>query len=96
MFHLPEGEPDDPVSLNLEAPNTERLRNLAPHKTFMEELVRRLLWVEQIRKNRSPFKTWNGRWPSSATQFVVGAVGESGVLVPLQPSKRYSPGKSPG
>ena len=65
------------VSLNLEAPNTERLRHLAPHKTFMEELVRRLLWVEEIRKNRSPFKTWNGRWPSSATQFVVGAVGES-------------------
>jgi predicted DNA-binding helix-hairpin-helix protein len=65
------------VSLNLEAPNTERLRNLAPHKTFMEELVRRLLWVDEIRKNRSPFKAWNGRWPSSATQFVVGAVGES-------------------
>jgi len=65
------------VSLNLEAPNTERLRHLAPHKTFMEELVRRLLWVDEIRKNRSPFKTWNGRWPSSATQFVVGAVGES-------------------
>ena len=65
------------VSLNLEAPNTERLKTLAPHKTFMEELVRRLLWVEEIRKNRSPFKAWNGRWPSSATQFVVGAVGES-------------------
>lgn len=65
------------VSLNLEAPNTERLRHLAPHKTFMEELVRRLLWVDEIRRNRSPFKTWNGRWPSSATQFVVGAVGES-------------------
>jgi len=65
------------VSLNLEAPNTERLRHLAPHKTFMEELVRRLMWVDEIRKNRSPFKAWNGRWPSSATQFVVGAVGES-------------------
>ncbi|MFN2198441.1 MAG: radical SAM protein [Anaerolineales bacterium] len=65
------------VSLNLEAPNSERLKNLAPHKTFMEELVRRLMWVDEIRKNRSPFKAWNGRWPSSATQFVVGAVGES-------------------
>ncbi len=65
------------VSLNLEAPNTERLRRLAPKKVFMEELVRRLLWVEEIRTTQSPFKTWNGRWPSSATQFVVGAVGES-------------------
>ena len=65
------------VSLNLEAPNSQRLKELAPHKIFMDELVRRLLWVDEIRKNRSPFKSWNGRWPSSATQFVVGAVGES-------------------
>lgn len=65
------------VSLNLEAPNTERLRRLAPKKVFMEELVRRLMWVEEIRTTQSPYKTWNGRWPSSATQFVVGAVGES-------------------
>lgn len=65
------------VSLNLEAPNTERLRHLAPHKIFMEELVRRLIWVQEIRATQSPYKTWNGRWPSSATQFVVGAIGES-------------------
>jgi predicted DNA-binding helix-hairpin-helix protein len=65
------------VSLNLEAPNSKRLADLAPHKTFMDELVQRLLWVKEIRSNLSPFKTWNGRWPSSATQFVVGAVGES-------------------
>ena len=67
----------DRVSLNLEAPNTNRLKDLAPHKSFMDELVKRLLWVEEIRQNRSPFKAWKGRWPSSATQFVVGAVGES-------------------
>ncbi|MEJ2758802.1 MAG: hypothetical protein P8046_10015, partial [Anaerolineales bacterium] len=42
-----------------------------------EELVRRLMWVEEIRTTNAPYKTWNGRWPSSATQFVVGAVGES-------------------
>jgi len=67
----------DRVSLNLEAPNTDRLKDLAPHKAFIDELVKRLLWVEDIRRNRSPFKAWKGRWPSSATQFVVGAVGES-------------------
>ena len=65
------------VSLNLEAPNSQRLADLAPHKVFMDELVQRLLWVDEIRKQHSPYKTWNGRWPSSATQFVVGAVGES-------------------
>jgi len=67
----------DRVSLNLEAPNTERLEKLAPKKVFMDELVNRLLWVDEIRRNLSPFKAWKGTWPSSATQFVVGAVGES-------------------
>jgi predicted DNA-binding helix-hairpin-helix protein len=65
------------VSLNLEAPNPHRLDLLAPHKEFMGELVQRLIWIEEIRTEHSPHHTWNGRWPSSATQFVVGAVGES-------------------
>jgi predicted DNA-binding helix-hairpin-helix protein len=67
----------DRVSVNLEAPNSERLRLLAPKKVFFEELVEPLKWVEEIRRTRPPQQTWNGRWPSSATQFVVGAVGES-------------------
>lgn len=65
------------VSLNLEAPNSQRLEMLAPRKIFMDELVQRLIWVEEIRQSQTPYRTWNGRWPSSATQFVVGAVGES-------------------
>ncbi|MFQ5614949.1 MAG: hypothetical protein ACE5GO_00570 [Anaerolineales bacterium] len=65
------------VSVNLEAPNTQRLQQLAPKKQFTKELVQPLVWVEEIRQNQSPHKTWNGRWPSSTTQFVVGAVGES-------------------
>ncbi len=61
----------DRVSINLEAPNTERLAQLAPHKVFTEELLLRLRWIEEIRR-RVP-----GRWPSSTTQFVVGAVDET-------------------
>jgi predicted DNA-binding helix-hairpin-helix protein len=61
----------DRVSVNLEAPNTERLACLAPHKVFAEELLQRLRWVEEIRRETP------GRWPSSTTQFVVGAAGES-------------------
>lgn len=61
----------DRVSINLEAPNTERLARLAPHKVFTEELLLRLRWVEEMR-HQIP-----GRWPSSSTQFVVGAAGES-------------------
>ncbi len=65
------------VSVNLEGPNSKRLDLLAPKKLFFEELMRPLKWVQEIRQTISPRSTWNGRWPSSTTQFVVGAVGES-------------------
>ncbi|MBN2499983.1 MAG: radical SAM protein [Anaerolineales bacterium] len=65
------------ISINLEAPNTKRLQALAPLKMFTEELLQPLKWAEEIRQNQAPYRTWNGRWPSSTTQFVVGAVGES-------------------
>lgn len=63
----------DRVSVNLEAPNAERLAQLAPRKAFAEELLQRLCWIEEIRREMP------GRWPSSTTQFVVGAVDESDV-----------------
>ena len=65
------------VSVNLEGPNTKRLELLAPKKIFLEELLRPLKWVEEIRTQEGSQQAWNGRWPSSTTQFVVGAVGES-------------------
>lgn len=67
----------DRVSINLEAPNTDRLTRLAPHKQFLEELLQPLRWVEEIRKTVPAYKGWNGRWPSSVTQFVAGGADES-------------------
>jgi predicted DNA-binding helix-hairpin-helix protein len=67
----------DRVSVNLEAPNTNRLHLLAPRKEFMEELLQPLRWVEEIRRTKPAYLGWNGRWPSSTTQFVVGGVGET-------------------
>ena len=67
----------DRVSINLEAPNTERLVKLAPHKVFMEELLRPLRWVEEIRRSQPAYKFWNGRYPSTVTQFVAGGADES-------------------
>jgi predicted DNA-binding helix-hairpin-helix protein len=67
----------DRVSINLEAPTTERLKKLAPRKQFVEELLQPLKWIDQIRRTRSTYKAWKGHWPSSVTQFVVGAVGET-------------------
>jgi predicted DNA-binding helix-hairpin-helix protein len=67
----------DRVSINLEAPNALRLEGLAPRKTFLEELLQPLRWVQEIRQTPIPRNSWNRRWPSSTTQFVVGAAGES-------------------
>lgn len=65
------------VSLNLEAPNTKRLHILAPHKLFIDELIKPLKWVEEIRKSKPGSSGWDKRWPSAATQFVVGGAGEN-------------------
>jgi predicted DNA-binding helix-hairpin-helix protein len=81
------------VSLNLEAPNPKRLDLLAPRKDFIDELVQRLIWIEEIRQNHSPHQTWNGSWPSSATQFVVGAVGESDLELISTSEKMFSQAK---
>lgn len=67
----------DRVSVNLEAPSTERLAKLAPHKIFIEELLRPLRWVEEIRRSVPAYKFWNGRYPSTVTQFVAGGSDES-------------------
>ena len=67
----------DRVSVNLEAPNTERLARLAPHKTFLEELLQPLKWVEEIRRTQPAYRFWNGRHPSTVTQFVAGGADES-------------------
>jgi predicted DNA-binding helix-hairpin-helix protein len=67
----------DRVSVNLEAPNTERLAHLAPRKRFIEELLQPLRWMDEIRRTQPAYRGWHGRWPSSVTQFVAGGAGES-------------------
>lgn len=71
----------DRLSVNLEAPNDKRLALLAPKKLFFEELLRPLQLIEKIRQEQPGHLGWNGRWPSTVTQFVVGAVGESDVEI---------------
>jgi predicted DNA-binding helix-hairpin-helix protein len=62
----------DRVSVNLEAPNGQRLAGLCPHKDFEQDLLERLGWAERIRREE-------GLRASSTTQFVVGAADESDV-----------------
>jgi putative DNA modification/repair radical SAM protein len=66
------GQLADRVSVNLEAPNMERLARIAPNKG-REELLGPMRWASEfIRKGE-------GRWAPSGqtTQFVVGAADES-------------------
>jgi predicted DNA-binding helix-hairpin-helix protein len=67
----------DRVSINLEAPNESSLNRLAPHKSFLKELLTPLQMIEDIRHSEPTHLAWKGYWPSSCTQFVVGAVGET-------------------
>ena len=67
----------DRVSINLEAPNGARLAKLSPTKRYLAELLQPLRWAEEIRQTRPAHLAFNGRWPSTVTQFVVGAAGES-------------------
>jgi predicted DNA-binding helix-hairpin-helix protein len=67
----------DRLSVNLEAPHPDALAILAPQKEFQTELISPLRWIHKIRRETSPAKAWKGIWPSSTTQFVVGAAGET-------------------
>jgi predicted DNA-binding helix-hairpin-helix protein len=66
----------DRVSINLEAPTAPCLAAIAPKKN-PDALFQPLHWIEEIRRAKDPHTAWKGRWPSSSTQFVVGAAGES-------------------
>ena len=65
------------VSVNLESPNSTCLKMLAPKKQFMEQLLLRIRWIDEIRQKYPASQGWGGKWPSSTTQFVVGAVPDS-------------------
>ena len=67
----------DRVSINLEAPNEQRLTTLAPQKEFYKQLLRPIEIIAAIRKNLSPQQTNQGKWPSSCTQFVLGGAAET-------------------
>jgi predicted DNA-binding helix-hairpin-helix protein len=62
----------DRVSINLEGPTPERLNALAPKKDFGGDLLERLRWAHDIKRQAG------GQIRASlVTQFVVGAVGDT-------------------
>jgi len=67
----------DRVSINLEAPNPDRLKFLAPQKKYFEEIINCLKWIQEIRTSESSSKNFKNQWSSVSTQFVVGPAKES-------------------
>jgi len=67
----------DRLSVNLEAPTPPTLSRLAPEKNWGDDLLRPLRWIAEIRRDHHPRMSWNNRWPSSSTQFVIGPAGET-------------------
>lgn len=65
----------DRVSINLEGPTADRLHALAPKKDFSGELLERLRWAGEIRKQA--WENSRQKLASVVTQFVVGAVGDT-------------------
>lgn len=59
------------VSLNLEAPNRERLSKIAPKKAFIKDLLEPMEWARDLILQKK------GKAKSQTTQFVIGASGES-------------------
>ncbi|MBN1412662.1 MAG: radical SAM protein [Spirochaetales bacterium] len=59
------------ISINLEAPTRNHLKNIAPEKRLNEDLVKRMRWAARILQQDA------NRGKSQTTQFVVGASDES-------------------
>jgi predicted DNA-binding helix-hairpin-helix protein len=60
----------DRLSLNIEAPSAARLKQISPERDWADDLIARLAWMRDWQRE--------GLIPSGlATQFVVGAAGES-------------------
>jgi len=76
----------DRISVNLEGANAQRLGQLAPKKDFEEQLLMRVRWAHEIRKNAPPGTIRAG----VVTQFVVGAVGDTDVELLSMTDHLYS------
>ena len=73
----------DRVSINLEGPTAARLQSLAPKKNFWDELIERIRWISQLRRNER-------LRASVVTQFVVGAVGDTDLELLTLSDKLYN------
>lgn len=74
----------DRVSVNLEAPNSERLQKLSSTKVFADELLAPLRIAEKLKRENPKYAH-----VSMVTQFVVGAADESDREILASTAKLY-------
>ena len=74
----------DRLSLNLEAPSAVRLASISPERDWQRDLIERLTWMRDWQRERQVQRPKRGKQRDHntlpgglATQFVVGASGES-------------------
>jgi len=72
------------VSINLEAPNKERLAKICQRKNFEEGIIRRIEWIKKLSTENNLLSA------GQTTQFVVGAAGESDKEILETTSHLYS------
>lgn len=71
------------VSVNLEAPNAERLARLSTTKDFEQDLLQRMRWAREVMLEQGTARA------GQTTQFVVGAAGESDREIIATTSRLY-------
>jgi predicted DNA-binding helix-hairpin-helix protein len=71
----------DRLSINLEAPSAERLAQISPERNWLSDLVERLVWMREWQREGRRIRLGEREATTLAsglaTQFVVGAAGES-------------------
>ncbi len=73
----------DRVSVNLEGATAQRLELLAPKKDYWAELIQRMQWMAQLKRQEQ-------LRASLVTQFVVGAVGETDLELMATSDRLYN------
>jgi predicted DNA-binding helix-hairpin-helix protein len=78
------------VSINIEAPNAQRLGQLTRGKNFYQDIIAGMDKIQRFCQEVNQQRKGGGRKRSQTTQFVVGAAGETDKEIVLATDRLYS------
>ncbi|MEW6686106.1 MAG: putative DNA modification/repair radical SAM protein [Candidatus Edwardsbacteria bacterium] len=73
----------DRISVNLEAPNKDRLQKITSKKDFDKDILQQMKWIKSLREKETYVRL------GQTTQFVVGAADESDKEILITTDKLY-------